>query len=391
MDAKWKSPNTIIGSVAKGKFFFKRDNIIRDIWKEIEKGNYVLIAAPRRVGKSSVMQNMEENPKDGYKLIFRNIQSVDSEKNFYKIMYELILNCLNTSQKIGSWFSTYKSKIGITGISTTGINIENKEIKYKNEIDEVINKLKDEGETVVLLIDELPEVLFRLYKNGKQEEAISILKNLRQWRQNADSQKLRFVLAGSIGIHYVVKLIEGRTSDLNDLKLIDCNPLLATEIDTYFDWTTGEATVQYNSELRKYLTSKIQYFVPYFFNIMLEEIDKIAFNCQIPEITIETIDKAFENVIKNNDHFKDWKNRLKDYLPIEDFKFINEILKHISHNDKITIQQVYDKSIEYGKEDDFMEFMSDLQHDGYIIQIETEFRFISPFLKEFWKRNNPIL
>jgi len=101
-----------------------------------------------------------------------------------------------------------------------------------------------------LLIDELPEVLHNLEKNGKIDEAKSILKNLRRWRQDGKFIKLKFVLAGSIGIHYVVDKIEGRNSDLNDLAKVSCNPLEESKASEYIDWATKNATVKYNVELK---------------------------------------------------------------------------------------------------------------------------------------------
>ena len=74
MGTAWKSPNTIIGSVARGQYYYERTEIANDIWTELEKGNYILIAAPRRVGKTSVMTHMIETPRDGYKLVFENVQ-----------------------------------------------------------------------------------------------------------------------------------------------------------------------------------------------------------------------------------------------------------------------------------------------------------------------------
>ncbi len=391
MEQSWKSPNTIIGPAATGNYYFQRDEIVNEIWKELEKGNYILIAAPRRVGKTSVMKYMEENPLENFKLVFKNIQSIKSENELYEELYRLILSCLNKSTQLKQWFGQYLKSKSISEIDLSGnIKFSDVDIDFKEEIDNIIPKIEDNGETIVLLIDELPEVLHKLNKNGKKEEAISILKNLRGWRQNGQFKKMRFVLAGSIGIHYVVNTIEGRNSDLNDLVKIPCNPLEKTETNAYFDWATKNATVQYTVEMREYLLSKILYFVPYFFNIMLDVIDNRSKKDKNPAVTKQSIDAAFDLVIKNNDYFKDWKKRLSDYLPKEDFSFVNELLIHIAHKDKISIQEIYNKAVNYNKVDDFMEFVSDLERDGYIVENNLQYVFISPFLKEFWKRNNPV-
>jgi predicted AAA+ superfamily ATPase len=56
MKKEWQNPKAIIGKEATGKYYYRREDIENDIWKEIQKGNNILIASPRRVGKTSVMK-----------------------------------------------------------------------------------------------------------------------------------------------------------------------------------------------------------------------------------------------------------------------------------------------------------------------------------------------
>ncbi len=392
MNNEWIEPKIIIGKDATGSFYYQRNEIENEIWQEIQKGNNILIAAPRRVGKTSVMKNLVENKKEGYKLIFRNVQGIDNEENFYKEIYELIIKCLSIFKTSREIIESYFKKNKITEISWSGgIKIDCDKINYLEEINHIIPMLDKNGETVVLLIDELPEVLHNLHKKGQNDVAKNINKNLRHWRQESGYEKLQFVLAGSIGIHYVVNLIEGRSSDINDLNKIYYKPLddEKGEVNDYIDWVTKEATIKYDDKLKQHLKSKIQYFVPYFINLMLNEIDKKAFKNSNSKITNAEIDAAFESIIRNN-HFEDWKKRLSDYMPAIDFKFVNDVLKHIAHKNQITIQEIYDKAIKFEKEDDYMSFIKDLKQDGYLVENDGKYIFISPFLKEFWKLDNPI-
>lgn len=391
MEKAWKSPKIVLGPVATGDFYYQRQAIVDEVWFEIDKGSFVLMAAPRRVGKTSIMKHLENFPKENYKVVFKNVQSLKSENDFYKTIYGLILSCLNRSAKFKNFLTKYVKSKSITEIDVTGnFKIANNEFNYLEEINAIINDIDKDGETLVLLIDELPEVLHNLYKNNKTEEAIGVLKNLRTWRQEEKYHKLKFVLAGSIGIHYVVNTIEGRSTDLNDLRKVHCEALSFEEANNYIDWATNGATIQYNQELKTYLLTKIQYYIPYFLNIIFDEVDKKARKNNTIQITVLDIDNAFNSVIENNDHFEDWKKRLSDYLPSNDYSYANTILTWIAHNDKITINKIYDFAKRFGKSDDYMDIIDELVKDGYIVQSEKNYVFISPFLKGFWKRKNPI-
>ncbi|MBK7225951.1 MAG: hypothetical protein IPH96_11265 [Saprospiraceae bacterium] len=62
----WIRPNTITGSVAQGKKYFRREDIEDKIWHEVSQGNSVLFLAPRRVGKSSIVSYLAENFRKFY-------------------------------------------------------------------------------------------------------------------------------------------------------------------------------------------------------------------------------------------------------------------------------------------------------------------------------------
>ena len=142
MNDKWINPKIIIGKEALGDYYYHRKDIENEIWEEIEKGNNVLIAAPRRVGKTSVMKYLEENSRENFKLIFRNVQGIDSEDQFYKAVYELIIKCLNVFKSNKAFITNYLKSKKITGISWSGgVVIGDDEINYLHEINNLIPKL----------------------------------------------------------------------------------------------------------------------------------------------------------------------------------------------------------------------------------------------------------
>ena len=393
METSWKSPKVIIGSVATGDYYFVREDLENEIWEEIKKGNNILLTAPRRVGKTSVMKSLAEQSNNDYKLVFSNIQGIEEESGFYKMLYELILNCLNTSKRYKTQFKNYFQKIQISEVSTDGIKLERHDIDYLAEINLLVPQLDVNGENIIFLIDELPEVLYNLHKKGKGGAANNILKNMRRWRQQKGFEKIQFVLAGSIGFHYVIDLIGGRPADINDLYTIHCPTLDNNqgEIEKYIAWITKGATIRYNKNLTAYLKEKISYFVPFFINLLVNEVNQNCKKNNQRKITTNDIDKVVSEIpLLYKKDFSDWGKRLKDYMPKEDFAFVNEILTHTAHKGEISIQEVYNKALEHNKKDCYMEFIADLERDGYITKQNEKYVFISPFLKEFWKNDNPI-
>jgi hypothetical protein len=127
--------------------------------------------------------------------------------NFYKTFYDLIISCLGKGEKTRQWLSHLWKGSKLEGFGLDGsVKIGGKKINYLEAIDHILPKIGELDTKVILFVDELPEVLHSLNKNGKKEDAESILKNIRRWRQDDEFSNFALVLAGSIGINHVVKI-----------------------------------------------------------------------------------------------------------------------------------------------------------------------------------------
>ena len=62
------------GNPVTGVDFFDREKLIADLWDALEADS-VLLAAPRRVGKSSIMLRLMEKPERGFRPLFLDGQN----------------------------------------------------------------------------------------------------------------------------------------------------------------------------------------------------------------------------------------------------------------------------------------------------------------------------
>ena len=66
-----------IGSPVTQDDFFNREEILQNVWDTLETDN-VLLAAPRRVGKSSLMLKLLLEPKAGFEALWLDGQNYDA-------------------------------------------------------------------------------------------------------------------------------------------------------------------------------------------------------------------------------------------------------------------------------------------------------------------------
>lgn len=390
MEKEWIHPKTITGDAATAERYLRREYINEEFWREVQKGNHILFVAPRRVGKTSLMKDLVINCPEGYVCVYEDIEGVKTRNGFYQRIFELILRCAHRSkfQEAKAFIKRCTEKYSIKEISTSGIKIDENKIDYEREIRELIPQLKDAKVHAVIFLDEFAEVIYK-FKGDQQQDAVDILHTLREIRHDDHFSHFTIVYAGSIGLEFVIKNID-RPKLINDLHPIKLGALTDEEAADLVKKVTRGASIRLSAPVLIYLKRKVGYFLPYYLQLMIESIDELAFKIGKPKVTVEMVDEAFQRILGERKNFDDWLERLKSYQR-DHFPFINEILKHAAHEGNIPIQAVYDKAKKYDRTEDYMDFIDELIRDGYLTECDPHvYRFIAPFLKEFWKQKYPI-
>ena len=102
-----------------------------------------------------------------------------------------------------------------------------------------------------------------------------------------------------------------------------------------------------------------------------------------------TVFRGFQ--FKDHGHFRDWIERLSEYFP-EKYKYFEKVLTECAHQERISIQEIYDLSVSIGLEDSYKADIDDvLIADGYLHEKEGSFYFNSPLLRDWWKSRHPLL
>ena len=102
-----------IGSPVRGDDFFKRDALTKKAWGLIQSGAHILIAAPRRVGKTSLMRYLEDHPQQGFSFLFNITESVSNENEFFRrIMNKLLrTDYVRKSRKVMAFLGAHLPQI----------------------------------------------------------------------------------------------------------------------------------------------------------------------------------------------------------------------------------------------------------------------------------------
>ena len=198
------------------------------LWEALERGEHVLILAPRRVGKTSLMLELRRAPRDGWDVVYVDVEAGAGAA-------DCIAAILAELAAIGRYRSILDS-IPFTG-AVKGVlerlsvridtNVLQAELKsaigrdWRHAADRLRGRLANPGETerrLLVVIDELPFLLLEMLKaEDGEDEARAFLSWLRASRLAPETRgRVCTLVGGSIGLEGVLRRanLSGLVNDL---------------------------------------------------------------------------------------------------------------------------------------------------------------------------------
>lgn len=379
----------IVGQAARSTNFWNRPYELADIWEAIDNGSHILLCAPRRVGKTSIMYKIVDEPKAGYIPIYIDTESADSEAEFWSkvfnaLMEEDFIASLKTKAK--NFWDQIKN-INVKSITMDGVEFgDGDKLNHKQAFQRLIKDL-DHDKKLIIMIDEFAQTIENIIKYEKPKNAISLLKAHRELRQDQKfSQKVTFIYAGSIGLESVVSKIDA-IKHINDLNNIKVPPLTSPEAEQFTIALFQSAEIEINQTDIDYLLKTIHWLIPFYIQLITQEIKKIYRREQKLDQTV--IDQAINNALDNRNHFESWQSKLKTALGNNEYLFSKEVLNRIA-NEKVTsfldITNIANKH--HLDTNAAKDCLHSLIYDGYINNDENKtYQFNSPILRMWWNKN----
>ncbi len=386
-----------VGPPVEGDDFFGRETEIAENWTDIQDGHHVLITAPRRIGKSSLVKRIIKEARDaGWKAAYVDVQGVTDEIGFYKTFVDTLnvenetwftkgkkaaLDAFNAA--LGMLEAEWNTDAGTVKLKLAGIKAREKEIK-----DQISNLLGDKDD-LLIAIDELPIFLARLEKEEEGKNRISdLLHWLRSYRQQGS--RTRWIFCGSIGMDTFTEKLN-LSESLNDVPKYNLGaftPSTAVDFLTKLGNDNGLPLTPANISA---ILEIIGWPLPFFLQAHFKELNRIKSRQQNNAVTEDDIKQAYQNILKNTTALKTWEERLNEQLTDDDATYCKVILTNICKSKKglsrkKLFDQLYTRINNTDKCNDKLGFcLKLLERDGYIIyETDKNYVFRSPLLRDFW-------
>ncbi len=400
----------ITGNPVSGADFHGRQSELKELLRSIKNGNHVLILAPRRVGKSSVVAETERLlSADGWKVVSVDVQHAEDEAGFLQLINEAISESQvqldkTVGESIKSGIRAFRSALRGTKVAAAGAQLEVSESETTweeaaNPLRAQIKRLSKTDERILFSMDELPIFLHSLLQREDGKKRVQrILNWLRSVRQACGS-KLPWLMCGSIGLDSFVHKheLEGSINDLTEMTIgafasDDAKGLLQRLANAESE--IGELTDDVVDEILR----KVGWLLPYYLQLMFHSLMSIAEDnrsSNYPAVQDVATAYAVAARTKNLGH---WSSRLKDLLDADERRRAQLILTHVAvATGGATRTELHGTLVAAAPQANPDELQSQLRYllklladDGYVFEEGGRVRFLSFLLRDFWKQEFPI-
>lgn len=381
----------VTGAVAAGENFFNRVNEMAGFWSDLETDNLLLLA-PRRVGKTSLLRKMcEDAEAHNFTAGFVNVSDCADELSFVHRIYGAVL-----ADHWGDrfWNQIKESWLGravdrVEKIGGGGFNLEFRPegaswTRLGEELAGAISKLERRW---LIQIDELPVFVLKLL-GGAGPAEVARVREFLYWMRRVRLQYtgVRWMLAGSIGLDTVSARLYIADA-INDLHIEKLDAFDAPTADALLQSLAESYGVELGAKVRTYLVRRAGWPVPYYLQLIFHEL-----RCVRGPVTDEDVNRAIAVLLNpsHRNYFDYWRQRLYDELGRPDSEYAITLLNHCcrladgASRSALKLALAPPISDPRLREDKLCYLLDVLQNDGYLVEAGAGWRFQSPLLRDYW-------
>jgi hypothetical protein len=378
----------VMGRLAEGPAFFDREDVLMRAWDLLKTSNLLLLA-PRRVGKSSLLNKMKaDGAARGYKTLYLSVPDAEDELDFIK---RLVRAFRDSDWAPGGWVDALRGKMpeDLEFVLKTGlIELKAKNFDWRRPAEELETLLKRADAGTLLLIDELPLLIGNIVNQdptGKRAERFLLwLKRLREQYQP------RWFFAGSIGLDSVARALR-LSGTIHDLQFIGLGEFSEPVARTYLIGRASYHGWQLSPETIDAILRGVEWPIPYYLNLVFEELRAVVSeghgdpSAALVEMGIGRL------VAHGRTHFDHWDERLQKLLDAR-FPGYCEIILSLASREVFGVQvKTIDlrMSQEISNDPDraqvIRQLLDLLVGDGYLIRYGDAVRFRSALVRRYWR------
>ena len=396
------------GPWVSGDDFFNREAEVRLLTELIDEGNNTLIVAPRRVGKTSLVQEtfrrMEERGRDY--LLYADVQHCSTPEDVIVVISLVAYPHQDLRDKVLDAFTAFWKQFR-DNVESVGSG-ELLEIKFREGLtggdwqakgQKILQGLAQADRPIALCFDELPIMLSRVLGAPnktdyelKRRDAGVFLSWLRHV-MGSYQQRLRFIICGSIGLEPILKR-HGLSHTITQLQPFHLEPWSRKTAEDCLNALAASHQATWGAGARKVLLDSMRSYVPHHVQMFFGHLWIDCTKHNTNKITPADVRRVYQtSMLSTRGHAElaDYEERLLRVLDQNSVMLALDLLTEAAVADGLTPEnaRLLSQNSHSESQDETLRGVLDvLQHDGYLEWNEDRkiWSFVSFLVRDWWKR-----
>ena len=415
MDSNQAGFDFYTGAPVDDEHLWFRDPFIEQVWEKL-RTQHVLITAPRRTGKTSVMFHMLSRPRADYLVIYQNVQDFKHPaqlfqtviENFHEKHPQLLQQLAAKGYKFleQTWSNLMRR---LENVEAGGVKIAlresdpNWEVNWKRHAEDLLNQIRSVGKPILLIVDELPDMILNM-KPDHSAEAREFLAWFRTQRQNPQPSKdcIRWLCGGSINLAGTLDDL-GRVDLINDLSVEELPVFTPEQVEEFVATMLSSRGVALDDSVPRRMVEQLGRPIPFFLQLATQNLHRHWQKVQ-RKLIPNDVDFIFKELIARpsaREQLQHYYSRIRTYYTEPRQTAAYQLLALISQSGpeglsrkglKTSFEQSLAESdlklTKAERDNQFSKLLRDLENDFYICEVaEDQYDFASGLLKSWWRRN----
>jgi len=386
-----------------------REEFIKGLWEEL-KSKHIIISAPRRTGKTSVLDYLAAYPEPPFIPISVYVQDINHPADFILLLLDLFHE--RNPKLFRQVFEKGSKLIGavlkqVDEIEVAGFKLKLRENdpdwqnNWRNYGEEFFSEVRKGEQRILILMDEFPDMLLNMSKDHP-ELVLPFLEWFRGHRlkPHPKHDMIRWLICGSANLASTLDSLKclDTINDITDLAL----PVLTdSQVVKFVSDMLNFRGVSFDEDVPEKVKDELGRPVPVFLQMITQDLYRI-WTRNNRNLNIADVEKAFADLVVSSgarDKLQHFYSRISRYYqPPKDIAAYT-LLANLSLSaegiERDTLEADFerilheqgDKSGKFHRKQLFNQLLRDLENDFYVVEIhENTYDFASGLIKKWWRK-----
>lgn len=392
-----KSLKREVGNWVDGDRFWDRVHEVAQFIEYLDEGAHLLLIAPRRTGKTSLMREVSRRISDRYICVHADLEDCRTPTDAIVTLSVATREHRPLWSKVRDGFSHLLGKADELKVDEVVIKLrDGMGDAWQQTGDRYFAELAAADRPVVLFVDELPILVNRMLQTGEAAAGRAAVDVFMSWLRSIAQQyrgRIRLVVSGSIGLGPVLQAAS-LSATINHFTSFALEPWSAEIAEGCLEALAREYKLTLAPGVTARMVEHLGWCIPHHVQTFFSHVYDDARKRGVAEIAVDDIDRVYQErmlSVRGHVELSHYEERLKLVLGVGTLPVALDLLTEAAVSGRLTAgaaraivaDHLPDASV--GERGALQRRLLDLlEHDGYLRRVDGVYAFGSKLLRDWW-------